>query len=342
MSTCSDRRRSILSVAFLLLLLVGQQGPAVAQGGTAPQGSAVAPQGAGAVVPQGSAVAHYGTDRKLESRLRALTDTFHGVAGIYVLNLRTGREAAINADTLFPTASIIKIPILVGIFDKIGQGAFKYHQPLIYRDSMARKGSGLMQFFKDSAATDLRTAITLMITHSDNAAAVWCERLAGGGVAINTWLDAHGLRDTRLNARTPGREQNREIYGWGQTTPREMARLVTMIRREEVVSPAASQTMYRIMTHVFWDEYALSRIPPYVQAASKQGMLDDSRSEVVLVNAPHGDYVFYVATKKNKDQRWVPDNEAWQLARKVSGLLWEYFEPHSGWSPAAGAEEYWY
>jgi hypothetical protein len=24
----------------------------------------------------------------------------------------------------------------------------------------------------------------------------------------------------------------------------------------------------------------------------------------------------------------VPDNEAWQLARKVSALLWSYYEPH--------------
>ena len=280
----------------------------------------------------------YKTDRRLETRLHALTDTFHGVAGIYVRNLRTNREVAINADTIFPTASIIKVPILVGIFDKINQGVYKYHQPMVYRDSMAKKGSGLMQFFKDSSATDLQTAITLMITHSDNSSAVWCEKLAGGGPAINAWLDSHGFQNTRLNNRTPGREQNKQLYGWGQTTPREMARLVTMIRNNEVVSPAASQTMYRIMTHVFWDEYALSQLPPYIQAASKQGMVDDSRSEAVLVNAPHGDYVFYIATKNNKDQRWVADNEAWQLARKVSALLWEYYEPHSKWTPAAGIE----
>jgi len=284
----------------------------------------------------------YKTDKKLESRLRALTDTFHGVAGIYVRNLKTGKEVAINADTIFPTASIVKLPILVGIFDKIRQGAYKYHEPLVYRDSLSRKGSGLMQFFKDSSKTDLRTAIVLMITHSDNAAAVWCEKLAGGGVAINAWLEANGFSDTRVNSRTPGREQNSRLYGWGQTTPREMARLVTMIRNEEAVSPEASQAMYRIMTQCFWNEYALSRIPPYVQAASKQGMVNDSRSELVLVNAPHGDYVFYVATKNNKDQRWVTDNEAWQLARKVSGLLWEYFEPKSKWKPAEEAEKYWY
>ena len=270
----------------------------------------------------------FATDKKLAARLKPLIDSFHGTAGIYVRNLRTGREAAINADTIFPTASIVKIPILIGIFDKIAQGAYTLHQPLIYHDSLAKKGSGLLQFYRDSSETDLKTIITLMITHSDNSAAVWCEKLAGGGTTINAWLETHNFRDTRVNARTPGREHNREIFGWGQTTPREMARLVTMIRNQEAVNPSASQTMYRTMTQCFWNEYALSQLPPYIQAASKQGMVDDSRSEVVLVNAPHGDYVFYLATKNNTDKRWVPDNEAWQLARKVSALLWSYYEPH--------------
>lgn len=294
------------------------------------------------VIVQRPAFSQYKTDKKLEKALRALADSFHGVAGIYVRNLETGREAAINADTVFPTASIIKVPIMIGMFDKIRQGGYTFRQPLVYRDSMSRKGSGLMQFFRDSAKTDVRTAITLMITHSDNAAAVWCERMAGGGPAINSWLEAHGFRDTRLNSRTPGREQNSRLYGWGQTTPREMARLLVMIRNGEAVSPAASETMYRIMTQSFWNEYALSGIPPYVQAASKQGMVNDSRSELVLVNAPHGDYVFYVATKDNKDQRWAPDNEAWQLERKVSALLWSYFEPRSKWKPSKETEQYWH
>ncbi len=284
----------------------------------------------------------YHTDKKLENKLRVLIDSFHGTAGIYVRNLKTGKEAAINADTIFPTASIVKIPILIGIFNKIQEGELTYHQPMLYRDSMAHGGSGLMQYFKDSSKTDLSNVITLMITHSDNTAAIWCEKLAGGGITINQWLADHGFKSTRVNSRTPNRKSNYDEYGWGQTTPREMADLFIMIREGKAVSTAASEHMYRILTHVYWDDYALSQIPPYVQIASKQGMVDASRSEAVLVNAPHGDYVFYVATKNNKDQRWVPDNEAWQLARNASALLWNYFESKSNWKPAAGIEKYWY
>ena len=284
----------------------------------------------------------YHTEKKLENELRILVDSFHGTAGIYVRNLKTGKEAAINADTIFPTASIVKLPILIGIFNKIQEGAFTYHQPMLYRDSMAHGGSGLMQYFKDSSKTDLSNVITLMITHSDNTAAIWCEKLAGGGITINEWLAEHGFQYTRLNSRTPDRKKNYDEYGWGQTTPREMADLLVMIREGKAVTPAASERMYRILTHVYWDDYALFQIPPYVQAASKQGMVDASRSEAVLVNAPHGDYVFYVATKNNIDQRWEPDNEAWQLARKVSALLWNYYEPRSDWKPADDVEKYWH
>jgi beta-lactamase class A len=290
---------------------------------------------------QQNSFSQYRTDKKLESKLRVLIDSFHGTAGIYVRNLKSGKEVAINADTIFPTASIVKLPILIGIFNKIQEGAFTYHQSMLYRDSMAHGGSGLMQYFKDSTKTDLSNVITLMITHSDNTAAIWCEKLAGGGITINKWLADNGFQSTRVNSRTPNRKDNYSQYGWGQTTPREMANLLAMIREGKAVTTAASERMYRILTHIYWDEYALSQIPPYVQAASKQGMVDASRSEAVLVNAPHGDYVFYVATKNNTDKKWEPGNEAWQLARNVSELLWNYFEPKSKWKPANGTEKYW-
>ena len=62
-----------------------------------------------------------------------------------------------------------------------------------------------------------------MITMSYNTASLWCQHLAGTGTAINQWLEKHGFIHTRVNSRTPGREFARSRYGWGQTSPREMA-----------------------------------------------------------------------------------------------------------------------
>lgn len=272
-------------------------------------------------------------DKKLQSSLESLVKGYKGKVGIYVYHLKTGIEAEINADTIFPTASIVKVPILIGIFDKIDKGELSYHQPLIYNDSIQYGGSGMMQFFKDSTGTELSFLTSLMISYSDNTASLWNQALAGGGENINTLLENYGFEATRVNSRTPEREKIWEKYGWGQTSPREMATLLVKIRNGEIISQAASERMYRLMTNIYYDEYALSQVPPYIQTASKQGMVDASRSELVMVNAPHGDYVFYIATKDNQDQRWEHDNESWVMMRTISSFLWNYFEPRSEWVP---------
>jgi len=272
-------------------------------------------------------------DRKLEKDLADLVGTFRGSVGIYVMNLKTGRYASLNGDSIFPTASIVKVPILVGLFDQIGQGKLSYHQPMIYRDAIKYGGSGIMQHFKDSSATEVSVLAHLMMSYSDNTTSLWNQQLAGGGEQINKLMEKYNLQHTRVNSRTKGREEIWKKYGWGQTTPREMASLLVKIRNGEIVSKAASERMYRLMTKGYYDEDALAQIPPYVQAAAKSGAVDASRSEVVLVNAPSGEYVFYVGTKDNADQSWNRENEGQALIRKVSAYLWNYFEPRSKWKP---------
>lgn len=265
-------------------------------------------------------------DQRLEQGLRNVISGFRGDVGIYVRNIKTGHYAEINADTVFPTASIVKIPILIGVFDKIEKGELQYHQPLVYRDSAKYGGSGIMQYFKDSTDTELSVLLALMMSYSDNTASLWNQALAGGGERINQLMEQYGMHVTRVNSRTAGRQEIWKIYGWGMTTPREMATLMLKIRNGEIISKSASERMYRLMTHPYYDEGAISAIPPYVQAAHKSGAVDASRSEVVYVNAPHGEYVFYVGTKNIADQSWTDDNEASNLIRKVSKYLWEYFE----------------
>lgn len=280
-------------------------------------------------------------DATLQQQLEALVEDFKGDAGLYVRHLPTGRTAAIRADELFPTASMIKVPILVAMFDKMSRGELDYHAELTYRDSLMYPGEDILGAFKDTAKISLSKVLMLMITTSDNTAALWCQAMAGTGTAINDLLDRYGFKQTRVNSRTPGRQPDRDAYGWGQTTPREMAELLVMIREGKAVSASASEEMYRLLGKIYWDGEALSQIPPYMYAASKQGAVNQSRSEVVLVNAPSGDYVFCVITKNQQDTSWKTENEGYVLLRKVSRLLWLYFEPASKWSPAPGMETWW-
>lgn len=276
------------------------------------------------------------TDEHLEKELQDLVKNFEGDVGIYVYNLKTNTEAGVNADTIFPTASVVKVPILIEVFNQIKVGKLHLKDTLVYDAKRKYGGSGLMQFYQDSTVTDLRTLASLMITVSDNTTSLWCQELVGGGEVINQTMADLGLAHTRVNSRTEGRTKDWEIYGWGQTTPREMASLLIKMRNRTLIDPASSDEMYRIMSNSYYTDYSLSQIPPHVQTAAKQGMVNKSRSEVVMVNAPNGDYVFYIATKNNTDESWGFDNKAWQLQRTISAFLWRYFEPTSDWQPADG------
>lgn len=236
---------------------------------------------------------------------------------------------------------MIKIPITIGMFQKIERGEIAYDSVLTYRDSLLYEGEDILGSFKDGEKIALAKVLMLMITTSDNTASLWCQHLAGTGLAINAWLEREGFRHTRVNSRTPGRQDDWKKYGWGQTTPREMALLLLRIHEGSVISPRASERIYRNLTRIYFDSESLSQIPPYVQVASKSGAVNRSRSEVVLVNAPHGDYVFCVITRNQRDESWRADNEGFVLLRNVSRILWNHFEPRSRWKPADKIEE-WY
>ena len=272
------------------------------------------------------------TDRKLESKLQEAIQGFHGDIGVYVKNLRTGKIVAINADTVFPTASIVKVSILLGLTNKLEKGELKYDQEFTYKDSLLYAGSDILGSFKSDEKIMLKKLMMLMMTTSDNTASLWLQSIAGGGARINTQLDSLGFVNTRVNSRTPGREGNRSMYGWGQTSPREMGTLVERVYRGQIFSPAGTDRMLRCMGRNFWDEdEAISQVPPYIEVFSKNGCVDQSRNEILLVNAPHDPYIFSIFTKNNADASWTHGNEAWVMARKISALLWHYFEPKDKW-----------
>ncbi|HSZ34601.1 MAG TPA: serine hydrolase [Puia sp.] len=271
------------------------------------------------------------TDQDLQNQIKELVKGFHGTVGIFVQDLKKNRIAYYNADTLFPTASIVKIPIMIGIMSKIQNRELDFHQVMIYKDTLKYDpGEDILASFRPDEKIQLSKLMLLSISLSDNTASLMLQGIAGGGIRINEIMDSLGYKYTRVNSRTPGREQDREIYGWGQTTPREIARLMQQIAEGGILSQRSSDRMLRTLGRQYWDEDAISQIPPNIYVASKSGALDECRNELLYVNASHP-YIFSIFTKNNSDQSWEYNNEAWVLTRKLSALLFKYYNPDIRW-----------
>ncbi len=96
------------------------------------------------------------TDKKLYSKVAELLQGFNGNVGVYIKDLKKDKVVAINADTIFPTASIVKIPILIGVMDKIDKKQLEYHQQLLYRDSLAYSDFDITANLKDTTKLNCR------------------------------------------------------------------------------------------------------------------------------------------------------------------------------------------
>jgi beta-lactamase class A len=105
-----------------------------------------------------------------------------------------------------------------------------------------------------------------------------------------------------------------------------MVSMFEALANRNLLDTASSEKMLRLLGRNYWDEEAISQIPPDVFVASKNGAVNASRSEAMYVSGKNARYVFCICTKNNKDTSWELQNEAWELARKLSKLLWETYK----------------
>ncbi len=247
----------------------------------------------------------------LRRALDAIADAHHGVVGYAIRDLEDGVAFSRRGDETFPTASLIKVPVLVTVFDLVAQGKLSLDDRLTLLKIDKVPGSGTLQFMHDGIEVTVRDAAWLMSTISDNTAT----NLLLDRIAIRrVWekMEALGLPHSKIHSKTFLRLTSVAMdssvkYGLGVTTPNEMARLFELLARGQAVSPSADSTMLDILEHNE-DGVLLQRFAGGVRAAHKTGATDDVRTECSLFYLRHR-VVACVLTKENADTRWVLDSE---------------------------------
>lgn len=243
--------------------------------------------------------------------LDSIADRHHGVVGYAIRDLEDGRTITRRGDETFPTASLIKVPILVTTYDLVAKGALSLDDRLTVLKIDKVPGSGTLQYMHDGLEVTVHDAAWLMSTISDNTATnLLLDRL----IIRRVWekMEALGLPHTKVHSKTFLRSTSVAMdssvkYGLGVTTPNEMARLFELLARGQAVSPAADSAMLDILAHNE-DDALLQRFAEGVRAPHKTGATDAVRTECALFFLRHR-VVACVLTRENADQRWVLDSE---------------------------------
>jgi beta-lactamase class A len=251
-----------------------------------------------------------------------------GTVGLFVKDLSSGETLSIRGAEQFPSASVIKVPILVELFYQLAKGPLALSDPVIMLAADQRPGSGVLQFLSTPHQLTLGDAALLMIMLSDNSATnLIIDKI--GIRNVNARMDSLGLPRTRLHAKvflgtaTTIDTAALRQWGFGVTTPEEMGTLFEKLYRGSVVSDSASRQMVD-MLRKNWDYEELERaLPGGVSVAHKTGKLNAARHDCGIVYSKPRDYVICVFTRDNKDQSWRIDTEARVTIGELARLVHE-------------------
>ncbi len=251
----------------------------------------------------------------LSGQIRADAAAFGGHVAFAAVDLKTGKRVSLHAERRVPSASVIKLPVMVEAFYLMQQGKLRWSQPVRETAFDRVPGSGILRFLSPNLHLTLGDAITLMIELSDNTAANIVIRHTGIA-PVNDRMRALGLKNTQLLAfvfHSPHqRTADQKQFGLGFTTASDMVRLLTMIERHRILTPAACEQMLGIL-RAQQDNEAFPRETadfPGVTWAHKTGALDAVRNDVGIAEGPDGAVVMAGFAYDSPSQEWTAENPA--------------------------------
>jgi beta-lactamase class A len=263
--------------------------------------------------------------KKLDAHVGEAVEKFDGVMGAAIVDLSDGRTILKNADRVFPTASSIKIAILLELYRQEQEsragaqdkarlaGIYTFDPKDLVEDShvMAGLTPGVTRVTN-------RDLAQFMVAVSDNAAAnVLIDRV--GMTNVNAMLRSLGLTKTMLRrkmmdiAAARRGEENVSI-------PEEMARLLEAIYKGKALNKQLTAELIKQLS-VLKESYLSRELPPGVQVANKPGDLDGIRTDSGIIFAKNRPFVISVMTAYDRDER-----VAEQAISEVALQAYRYFE----------------
>lgn len=247
------------------------------------------------------------------------------IPAVFVFDLDTGAYLDINGDTAIAAASTIKVPILVAFFQAVDEGKIRLSETLTMEEEHIAEGSGQMQYAEPGTEyTALETARQTIVASDNTATNMLIDRL-GGIEGLNQKFQTWGLHGTALRNPLP------DLEGTNTTTPKEMAKLLAMVSRGELISLRSRDRLLDIMQATWNDDLLPQGLGEGAKIAHKTGNLGSVLADVGLIDLPNGKR--YIATvlieRPHNDQR------AYDAIRRISRAAYETFERPAGPPPSA-------
>ena len=289
------------------------------------------------------------SSESVASELAWLAAETGGTVGIAATQLSTGRHIGYHEDELFPTASVMKLPLLVTLYEDAQAGRIDLAERVVYREETRVAGSGVLQYLDAGLAPTLRDLAVLMMTVSDNTATdLLLDRVTKERVEAT--MTRYGLDSIRipfdiremlmelvdLDHREPGgydelRKRLRLSVGSGgrsmipeqadRATPADLCRLLERIESRAILGPDGCEAVLELMKRIQAGTRIPGLLPKGTVVAHKTGSYRRLRNDIGIVYAPNGPYAIAIMARELPRDNLDDDRAIAQLSLAV----WDEF-----------------
>jgi beta-lactamase class A len=258
---------------------------------------------------------------KLDADLNHVAEHLRGVMGYAIKDLTTGETFYRNAVLVFPTASSIKLAVLLELLRQDQEGKLSLDEKHTLRHSELPPGDTdpILHMLGDGTATmTLRDVATFMVVLSDNGATnILVDRV--GMANVNAEVTRLGLTETRLRRHMIDIEAARQGKE-NVSTPRELAILLEKIHSGSVLDATHTKEYFDLIG-LPKDSMFNKALPATVRIEDKPGALDAVRCDAGIIEISGHPFVMTVMTT------YLESNDEGESAvKEIVRLVYEYFD----------------
>lgn len=232
--------------------------------------------------------------KNLKNRLLALASEYKSIKpSIYVWEYGTKSYVNINADEVFPAASIIKVPVLIEMFREIEQGKFSLYDKMVLEDHYRASGSGRLQYSQGGIAHSMDYLARIMIENSDNSSTNMIMSKMGGMPEMNRAMKRWGLTSTHINNWLP------DLDGTNVTTAKELAKMFYNIDATNIISNKSKRHIADYLGHVKNNRLLQAGLPQNAILLHKTGDIGFMLGDAGIVKTSNGKkYIVVIMAKR--------------------------------------------
>ncbi|MFB2768974.1 serine hydrolase [Pelatocladus sp. BLCC-F211] len=235
--------------------------------------------------------------------------------GVFVVDLENGSYVDINASASFPSASTIKIPILVAFFQDVDAGKIRLDEMLTMEKEMMVLGSGDMRYKPAGTQFKALEVANKMMTISDNTATNMLIARMGGIEALNQRFRSWGLNTTVIRNQLP------DLDGTNTTSPKELGNLMAMVSQGNLLNMTSRDRILGIMRNTVRNQLLPTGLGQGATIAHKTGDIGTMLADAGLVDLPSGKrYIVAVMVKRPNN-----DPSAEKLIGSISKAAYQQF-----------------